>query len=191
MQLCVEEQQLINNSSPRLIEFITRLLAIILQLKVKIQELEHRLNLNSSNSSIPPSKDSFHKRKIPNSRKLTYKKPGGQEGHAETTLIPVENPDVVIEHRPSLLLRLWLYSSNSINRIHRGKTGNRNSSSSNSIYCPPSPFLFLPPLSFNDGRKISPPYHSKNPVWSSYHGICRLSFCLSTYPCQKTDPDPL
>jgi len=101
MQLSVEELQLINNSSPLLIEFITRLLSIILQLEERIQELENRLNLNSSNSSIPPSKDSFHKRKIPNSRKLTNKKPGGQEGHTGTTLKPVENPDIIIEHRPS------------------------------------------------------------------------------------------
>ena len=102
IQLSDEEQQLVTNSSPRLIELITRLLILILQLENMIQELENRLNLNSSNSSIPPSKDPLHKRKIPNSRKTTDKKPGGQKGHPGTTLIPVDKPDVVIEHRPSV-----------------------------------------------------------------------------------------
>ncbi|WP_219968496.1 DUF6444 domain-containing protein [Methanospirillum stamsii] len=81
MQLSDEEQQLVINSSPRLIELITRLLTLILQLESKIHELESKLNLNSSNSSIPPSRDPFHKPKIPNSRKPTNKKPGGQNGH--------------------------------------------------------------------------------------------------------------
>lgn len=102
MQLSDEEYQLVSNSSPLLIELITRLLALILQLESKIQKLENKLNLNSSNSSIPPSKDTHHKRKIPNSRKSTNKKPGGQNGHLGTTLNPVENPDIIIDHRPEV-----------------------------------------------------------------------------------------
>jgi transposase len=90
MQVSDEEQQLINNSSPRLIDLIIRLLVFILQLESKIHDLENKLNLNSTNSSVPPSKDPFHKRKISNSRKSTDKKPGGQIGHVGTTLTLVE-----------------------------------------------------------------------------------------------------
>ncbi len=91
-----------NNSSSRLIELITRLLALILQFESRIHELENKLNLNSSNRSIPPSKDPLNKRKIPNSHKPTTKKPGGQNGHIGTTLNPIEKPDIIIEHRPDV-----------------------------------------------------------------------------------------
>jgi len=103
MQLSDEEQQLVTNSSPRLIELITRVLALILQLESRIRELENKLNLNSSNSSIPPSKDPLNKRKIPNSRKSTNKKPGGQSGHIGTTLHPVEKPDIILSTGPTFV----------------------------------------------------------------------------------------
>jgi transposase len=54
--------------------------------------LANRLNLNSSNSSKPPSNDPNRKKKT---RSKTGKKPGGQKGHVGTTLKKVDDPDKV------------------------------------------------------------------------------------------------
>jgi len=53
--------------------------------------LANRLNLNSTNSSKPPSSDP-HRKKRP---KKTGKKAGGQKGHAGITLKQVDEPDIV------------------------------------------------------------------------------------------------
>lgn len=56
--------------------------------------LVNQLGLNSSNSSIPPSKDPNRiKRKV----KGKKRKPGGQKGHKGSCLDKVKNPDVVEE----------------------------------------------------------------------------------------------
>jgi transposase len=52
--------------------------------------LANRLNLNSSNSSKPPSSDPNRQRKP---RQKSDKKAGGQKGHVGTTLKKVDNPD--------------------------------------------------------------------------------------------------
>jgi len=54
--------------------------------------LANRLNLNSTNSSKPPSSDPNRKKK-PKSK--TGKKPGGQKGHVGTTLKKVDDPDKI------------------------------------------------------------------------------------------------
>jgi transposase len=54
--------------------------------------LANRLNLNSTNSSKPPSSDPNRKKKT---KSKTGKKPGGQKGHVGTTLKKVDNPDKV------------------------------------------------------------------------------------------------
>ena len=61
---------------------------------VVITLLANRLNLNSSNSSKPPSSDPNRERQP---RKKTKNKIGGQNGHNGTTLKKVDNPDVVEE----------------------------------------------------------------------------------------------
>jgi transposase len=54
--------------------------------------LANRLNLNSTNSSKPPSSDPNREKKPkPN----TGRKKGGQKGHAGTTLQKVDDPDVI------------------------------------------------------------------------------------------------
>lgn len=60
---------------------------------VLISLLANRLNLNSRNSSIPPSKEPLrHRRtKSPGRRK----KPGGQKGHNGTTLEKTDTPDEI------------------------------------------------------------------------------------------------
>jgi transposase len=54
--------------------------------------LVNRSNLNSRNSSKPPSSDP-NRKKRPKSK--TGKKPGGQKGHAGTTLKKIDDPDKV------------------------------------------------------------------------------------------------
>ena len=75
---------------------------IVLQLMMSlIQILIQRVQLNSTNSSLPPSTDKTPRRSRQTSpakkKKKSDKSPGGQEGHEGTTLEKVENPDEIIE----------------------------------------------------------------------------------------------
>ncbi len=78
--------------------------AILQDVFLRVQALEEQVAKNSNNSSKPPSSDGLSKpplKPMPQSlRKKTGKKPGGQEGHTGKTLLPVESPDQIIEHRP-------------------------------------------------------------------------------------------
>jgi transposase len=56
--------------------------------------LVDKLHLNSSNSSKPPSLDPNRKK---TSRKKSNKPKGGQHGHNGTTLMPVDDPDEVVD----------------------------------------------------------------------------------------------
>jgi len=69
----------------------------ILDLQLRISELEQRLNKNSSNSHKPPSSDGFRK-PVQNNREKSDKKQGAQPGHKGTTLIMTETPDEIIYH---------------------------------------------------------------------------------------------
>lgn len=60
------------------------IVAIIQSLEARIAELERQLNMNSQNSSRPPSTDGF--KRPQKKRKKTGKRPGGQEGHEGRTL---------------------------------------------------------------------------------------------------------
>ena len=66
--------------------------SIVEVLILLISLLANRLNLNSTNSSKPPSSDPDRKKK-PKSR--TGKKPRGQKGHIGTTLKKVDDPDII------------------------------------------------------------------------------------------------
>lgn len=77
--------------------------AFILALLERIEELERRLGLNSTNSGKPPSSDGFKKpSRVSNQREKTDRKSGGQRGHEGTTLRQVATPDAVIDHCPSV-----------------------------------------------------------------------------------------
>jgi hypothetical protein len=66
----------------------------IAELEERVKVLESRLNQNSKNSSKPPSTDFVKEKPNPKSlRKKSGKRPGGQEGHAGTTLDMVNDPD--------------------------------------------------------------------------------------------------
>jgi hypothetical protein len=75
--------------------------ALIYALLERVEELERRLGLNSTNSSKPPSSDGLKReRRVQSLRKPSGKKSGGQEGHEGKTLRQVELPDEVIDHYP-------------------------------------------------------------------------------------------
>ena len=75
--------------------------ALIYALLARVEELERRLGLNSSNSGKPPSSDGLKKEpRVKSLREPSGKKSGGQAGHEGKTLRQVENPDEVIDHYP-------------------------------------------------------------------------------------------
>ena len=81
--------------------------AITKELMVQVKDLTEknailteRINMNSSNSSKPPSSD-INKKPTPKSlRKSTGKKPGGQEGHEGHGLNITREPDETVKHMP-------------------------------------------------------------------------------------------
>ncbi len=83
-----------------LVEITNRLKAI----EAKFGNLEARINLNSQNSSKPPSTDQNKTNKNRSLRKNSGRKPGAQPGHKGKTLEKVDNPDEVVTHRPEVCL---------------------------------------------------------------------------------------
>jgi transposase len=78
--------------SPTLVNSINLLILLV-------QILIQRLQLNSSNSSLPPSQDGMRKkhRRFHLKRRKSDKKAGGQEGHEGETLEQVEDPDEIVD----------------------------------------------------------------------------------------------
>ena len=71
-----------------------------IQLKGRIKTLESKLQKkNSSNSSIPPSKDDNRVKRNQSLRKSTGNKTGGQKGSKGTTLKMHDTVDYIIDHK--------------------------------------------------------------------------------------------
>jgi transposase-like protein len=87
-------------SKDELIDIILVLQEQIQTMALKIAELEARLNMNSKNSSMPPSNDMW--RKPQSRRQKTGKKPGGQLGHKGHGLKIEREPDKTIQLKPQI-----------------------------------------------------------------------------------------
>lgn len=76
--------------------------AYLVEITNRLKAIEARLNLNSQNSSKPPSTDQTKTNKNRSLRKKSGRKPGGQPGHKGKNLEKVDNPDEVILHHPEV-----------------------------------------------------------------------------------------
>ncbi len=79
------------------VDHIVKLELKIESMEDRLQRIEALLNQNSHNSSLPPSSDKFTKFSK-NSRPKSKRAPGGQTGHAGSTLTRSATPDVVVIH---------------------------------------------------------------------------------------------
>ena len=82
-------------------DLILKLQSQVVELQSALETLQARLNLNSTNSSKPPSSDGLkkHPKKKPKSlREASGRKPGGQAGHVGKTLQQVEHADTTIRY---------------------------------------------------------------------------------------------
>ena len=86
-------------SKDELIDLILSMHTQMLALAAKLAELEARLNMDSTNSSMPPSSDRWQKSKP--ERKKSDKKPGGQPGHKGHGLKIDREPDEIIALKPT------------------------------------------------------------------------------------------
>jgi len=81
-QLLVREDKQLSSATKSLFEIMILIITL----------LANRLNLNSTNSSKPPSSDLNRKKQL---KRKTDKKSGGQKGHVGSTLKRVDDPDKV------------------------------------------------------------------------------------------------
>ena len=72
----------------------------IVQLMVRVSQLEGRLNQNSQNSNKPPSSEGYTKPPPKSLRQKSGRKQGGQPGHIGKTLERVAKADHVVEYWP-------------------------------------------------------------------------------------------
>ena len=89
IQATIEKAQILVREDKQLSAATKSMFEILILI---ITLLANRLNLNSTNSSKPPSSDPNRKKQP---KRKTGKKPGGQNGHVGTTLKKVDDPDKI------------------------------------------------------------------------------------------------
>ena len=94
------EQLMAENAELR--RLVAQLQEEIRVLREQNAELKARLNMNSSNSSKPPSTDGYRKPKPVSLREKSGKKPGGQKGHKGAGLELPKDTDKTIPCLPSV-----------------------------------------------------------------------------------------
>jgi len=96
-----DELLALRSENAALREMIARQSEAIGVLEARIVDLERRLDLDSSNSSKPPSSDGLKKPpRVKSLRGRSGKRTGGQKGHPGDTLRQVATPDAVVDHYP-------------------------------------------------------------------------------------------
>ena len=97
-----ERADLEHERAEMLEELCRRLEADKDDLETRLRDVEARLELDSTNSSKPPSSDPPQAKPKRRSKRRSGKKRGGQRGHAgaHRSLVPGERVDEMIEHRP-------------------------------------------------------------------------------------------
>ena len=90
-------------AAAEIILMVEELKKIIAAQEKRIKELETKLNMNSKNSSKPPSSDNKLKiSKKSNKKNIQKRKKGGQKGREGKTLKMVEKPNKIIKLKPTL-----------------------------------------------------------------------------------------
>lgn len=75
--------------------------AVLMELSARIEELERQIGRSSRNSSLPPSRDSPQQREERPKKKGSGRKQGGQRGHRGEHRAMVKNPDRVETYWPT------------------------------------------------------------------------------------------
>ncbi|MCW5220206.1 IS66 family transposase [Verminephrobacter aporrectodeae subsp. tuberculatae] len=94
-------------SSTQMGALVLELWAMVQTLMAQNNELQARLNLNSRNSSKPPSSDGLNKPQPKSLRKAGQRPVGGQKGHKGHTLSQVAEPNMVVIHAPPEHCDVW------------------------------------------------------------------------------------
>src|SRR3990172_4148908 len=96
----VDLMHLSKASREELLAIIAQQAQLIIELQARVKSLEAQLAKDSHNSHRPPSTD-YPRHRTKSLRRPSGKKPGGQPGHPGQTLRLADQPDQVVEHRPS------------------------------------------------------------------------------------------